>query len=212
MGDPVCSWCFAFTDTFEKIRFKFEDRVDFSYLMGGLVIDRKICLDTRFKSRLQKNWKEVYTKTGKAIPAIDKLSSSPEIPYCSDPPCVGFTSVKLIDNSLAYPFYKKVHLSFYSNLLDISSPSILCRIASGLGVNESLFMEKYRDTSTKQLMYEGFKKVQRLGVQAFPALVLVDETGAFVLNQGFREYFVLNAQIESWVEGKTTADRMLPVL
>lgn len=212
VGDPVCSWCYAFTDTFEKIREDFKEEVNFSYFMGGLIIDRELTLDKRVKKLLKQNWKEVEAKTGKHIKASSKIDDAEEIPYISDPAILGFLVMRAVDQDLAYKFYKKVHNSFYTDLNDIADKKILCEIAQSLGIEKQFFMDKISDNSLKELLYADKEKIEDLGVQAFPALVLKDESGTSVLNQGFKNYQLLKPQIESWLNGKFSADSILPVL
>lgn len=212
VGDPVCAWCFAFTDIFEKIRNQFKDQVDFSYIMGGLVIDKEICLDEKLKNILKKNWKQIETKTGKYIEACDIIDEAKKIPYKSDPACIGFACVKSVDEEMAYTFYKNLHKSFYEGLTDISTTENLCNLAVNSGMDESDFMDRFSKEKFKEIAFDDMAKARQLGVQAFPALVLMDESGTSVLNQGFKNYSLLKMQIEAWLSGETRAKNMLPVL
>ncbi|SMD05672.1 putative protein-disulfide isomerase [Desulfocicer vacuolatum DSM 3385] len=212
VGDPVCSWCYAFTETFEMIKKEFWGKVGFSYYMGGLVINRDVKINAAMKRLLKKNWKEVESKTGKYIKAFEKIDDAREMPYISDPACRAFMCVKSIDEELAYSFYKRVHKAFYEELKDIAHETTLCDIACEVGIEASFFIEKFRHKDTEDQVYKGMDKVADLGVRAFPALVAMDESGAKVLNQGTRACAPLMAQIQSWVRGDMSAGEMLPVL
>ncbi|MFO7883322.1 MAG: DsbA family protein [Desulfobacteraceae bacterium] len=212
VGDPVCSWCYAFTDTFERIKTEFLGKIEFSYYMGGLVIDRDIKINAAMKKLLKKNWKEVEVKTGKRIKACEKIDGVHPMPYISDPACRAFMCIKSIDEELAYGFYKLVHQRFYEELKDISDENNLCDIAGELGIDKSFFIEKFRHKSAQEQVYKAMDKVKALGVRAFPALVAVDESGKTVLNQGIKPYSQLRDQISAWVDGDISADKMLPVL
>jgi len=212
VGDPVCSWCYAFTDTFERIKTEFFGKIDFSYYMGGLVINRDLRINAAMKKLLKKNWKEVENKTGKHINACEKIDGIPPIPYKSDPACRAFMCIKSMDEELAYAFYKGVHHNFYEDLKDISDENNLCDIAGKLGIDKSFFIERFRDKSAEEQVYKAMDKVKALGVRAFPALVAVDESGKTVLNQGIKPYSHLRDQIKAWIKGEISADKMQPVL
>lgn len=212
VGDPVCSWCYAFTDSFEKIKQEFKEKVTFSYLMGGLVIDRDIKIDSSMKQLLKKNWREVHTKTGKYIKASEIIDSIGEIPYISDEACKGFVCAKKFGQEKAYSFYKNVHKSFYTNLTDISDIDNLCEIAQSIGIEKDKFLELFNSHQTKEQVYADIKKAKDLGVRAFPALVAIDESGNKVINQGVKSYDLIRLQIESWIRGEIAAGDMFPVI
>jgi putative protein-disulfide isomerase len=212
VGDPVCSWCYAFTDIFEEIKKEFSKDLSFSYIMGGLVFEREIVLDRALKKLLKKNWKEVELKTGKHIKASVNIEEAKEMPYISDPGCIGFQAVKQIDEELSYNFYKNMHKAFYEDLENIFEFETLLKIAVKTGVEEKYFSSKFNDPQTKELAVKDIEKAKLLGVRAFPSLVLQDDSGAKVLNQGFKKYSLLKVQIESWLEGKVCAGDILPVL
>ncbi|MDY0132956.1 MAG: DsbA family protein [Desulforegulaceae bacterium] len=212
VGDPVCSWCYAFTDIFEEIKKEFSKDLSFSYLMGGLVFEREIVLDRALKRLLKKNWKEVETKTGKHIKASVNIEEARETPYISDPGCIGFQAIKLQDEELAYKFYKNMHIAFYEKLENIFEFETLLKLAVEIGIDKNYFSSKFNDPVTKELAVKDIEKAKELGVRAFPSLVLQDESGTKVLNQGFRKYSLLKVQIESWLQGKLSAGDILPVL
>ncbi|PID78016.1 MAG: hypothetical protein CSB21_02695 [Deltaproteobacteria bacterium] len=212
IGDPVCSWCYAFTDTFEKIKKKFDNQINFSYLMGGLVINRDIKIDRVMKRILKKNWEKVETKTGKYIKAIEKIDCIEEIPYTSEPACKAFISIKSINQEKAYSFYKLIHRDFYENLNDISTEEVLCENALKAGITKDIFLKNFKDKKTEQKMHEDIKKAKDLGVKAFPALVAIEGSKSRVLNQGFKNYNLLEKQIKSWIDNKISVGDMLPVL
>ncbi|MGE4520059.1 MAG: DsbA family protein, partial [Desulfobacteraceae bacterium] len=212
VGDHVCSCCYAFTDIFEEIKKEFSKDLRFSYIMGGLVFEREIVLDRALKKLLKKNWKEVETKTGKHIKASVNIEDAKEMPYISDPGCIGFQAVKQIDEELSYNFYKNMHKAFYEDLENIFEFETLLKIAVKTGVDEKYFSSKFNDPQTKELAVKDIEKAKLLGVRAFPSLVLQDDSGAKVLNQGFKKFSLLKVQIESWLEGKVCAGDILPVL
>jgi putative protein-disulfide isomerase len=180
--------------------------------MGGLVFEREIVLDRALKKLLKKNWKEVETKTGKHIKASVNIEDAKEMPYISDPGCIGFQAVKQIDEELSYNFYKNMHKAFYEDLENIFEFETLLKIAVKTGVDEKYFSSKFNDPQTKELAVKDIEKAKLLGVRAFPSLVLQDDSGAKVLNQGFKKFSLLKVQIESWLEGKVCAGDILPVL
>ena len=36
--DPMCSWCYAFSDTFEKLKEKLDSNIKIEYIPGGLAV------------------------------------------------------------------------------------------------------------------------------------------------------------------------------
>lgn len=200
-GDPLCAWCFGFTGVYSSIQKKFQDSVTFSYLMGGLKVGSSIPITAQIKDRLKDGWTTVAQRTGQTI-AVERIDELPEGDYSSEAPCRAVVAVRSLDHDLGFAYYKSIHRAFYLDMKNINDLECLCELAENLGVDESTFFERYRSEDVKEDTFKDFDQSKKAGVLGLPALILKDENGSRVLNQGFKPLAPLSEAIEGWLNGK----------
>jgi putative protein-disulfide isomerase len=199
-GDPLCAWCFGFTDIFTSIQETFRNSIRFSYVMGGLKVGSSIPICAKIKERIQANWATVVHRTGQAI-AVDKIEALPEGDYNSEPPCRAVVTVRTLDHDLGFAYYKAVHRAFYLDMKNISDPICLCELARDMGIADTIFFDLFHSDSVREATLRDFERSKKAGVLGLPALILKDGTGVRVLNQGFKPLAQLEEAIQSWVDG-----------
>lgn len=200
-GDPLCAWCFGFTDIFTHIQETFRDSVGFSMIMGGLRVDSSFMIDESTKIRMHQNLVTVSKRTGQAF-SVDRLHELPDGKYNSEPPCRAVITVRTLDPGCEFAYYKALHRAFYLDMKNIMTTGCLCGEAEKLGIDSKEFMTAFESREIREKTRQDFELSQRLGVLGYPALVLKDETGQQVLNQGYKPLDQLTRAIESWLDGK----------
>lgn len=201
-GDPLCGWCYGFSEIFETIKSRYSNRIRFSYLMGGLKVNHSVTIDSTTKPLVYDNWKSITKHTGSGI-SVDMISELPEGRYNSEPPCRAVVSVGMLDNSLMYSYYTAVHHAFYREMKNITDTECLCRLASEFGIKENTFMTVFNSDAARMETKKGFSLTKELGVLAFPALVLKNGTTTTVLNQGYKPLDMIDSGIRGWLNGNT---------
>ena len=200
VGDPLCGWCFGFTEIFEKIIEKYKNTFNISIVMGGLKVKDSIMVNSKTKGFIVKNWNNVMTTTGQEF-AVDLIDSLPEGEYNSEPLCRAVVTVKKLKPACAVPYYKALHKAMYLEGKKINDPELLCEIATKFGVLDTVFNTKFASEEIKAETQKEFDYAKNVGVLGFPAFVLVDETGSFVLNQGYKPLQNIELGIENWING-----------
>lgn len=200
-GDPLCAWCFGFTEIFEKIINRYSDRISFSIIMGGLRVENSVMIDESVKESLHKNWTSVSKKTGQEI-STERISELPEGRYNSEPPCRAVVTVRSLKPQAVFSYYKKIHRAFYIDMQNINDPNLLYELASEAGISKKDFLSLYDSDEIISETQNDFLTSEASGVLGFPALVLEDDTGKVVLNQGYKPLDTIINGIDSWLEGK----------
>lgn len=203
VGDPLCGWCFGFTTIFEHIAETYGDIFNISIIMGGLKVKNSISITKEIKEFISQNWSTVMNRTGQHF-AIDLVSELPDGDYNSEPPCRAVVTVRHLKPEAALPYYKAVHTAMYMNAKNINDPELLCELAVQTGISETDFYTYYYSDEMKTETKKDFDFSEKSGVLGFPAFVLVDETGPFVLNQGYKSLNDIERGIEGWLRGEKT--------
>ncbi len=201
VGDPLCGWCFGFTKIFEKIIKKYNESFNISIIMGGLKVEDSIHINKEAKDFIYKNWVNVMNKTGQEF-AVDLIAQLPDGEYNSEPPCRAVVTVKALKPEYAIPYYKSLHTAMYLHAKNITNPELLCELAVQAGISKNNFNKHYYSEKIKIETQKNFNFSRATGVLGFPAFVLIDETGSFVLNQGYKSLDEIEKGIEGWIRGE----------
>lgn len=200
-GDPLCAWCFGFTDIYSLIRENYKEKVRFSMVMGGLRVESSIKVDSTVKTLIQRNLITVSQRTGQTF-STDKINDLPDGEYNSEPPCRAVVTVRLIDPELEFPYYKALHYAFYRDMKNITDPVCMCAEAKKLGISPSAFHGVFESDETREMTRKDFDLSRKAGVLGYPALILKDKDGLKVLNQGYKPLEHLTKAIDGWLEGR----------
>lgn len=203
VGDPLCGWCFGFTDVFEKVMKKYNNSLNFSIVMGGLKVEDSIHINETIKDLIYQNWVGVMNKTGQTF-AVDLIASLPEGYYNSEPPCRAVVTVKHLKPESAISYYKSLHKAMYLQAKNNTSPDLLSELAVRAGISKNDFNTHFYSDEIKTKTQKEFEFSKKSGVLGFPAFILIDETGSFVLNQGYKPFKEIEKGIESWLKGEKT--------
>ena len=57
--DPMCSWCWAFKPTWDKVIEALLDQVEVDYLLGGLAPDSNKPMPIKTREDVKGNWKRI---------------------------------------------------------------------------------------------------------------------------------------------------------
>ena len=75
IGDPMCSWCYGFSNELSFIVEEYEDTVEFEMIMGGLrPYNTETMID--LKDFLSHHWEDVAKASGKKFSRAKRLVTS----------------------------------------------------------------------------------------------------------------------------------------
>ena len=211
VGDPMCAWCFGFAPVLDALMTKFKGEIPFRFIMGGLRVDNRTPITGELKPMLLKNWAGVTRTTDQPING-HLLADVPDFLYDSGPASRAFVAVRTLDETLALPYYKALHHAFYMEMRDITDPLILRELATGVGIDASLFSPLMDAQSTHEETRADFELAITYNAQAFPALVLKEGKRASILNQGYKPLSALSWVIDEWAAGTLPTSEITPAL
>lgn len=211
VGDPMCAWCFGFAPVLDSLIEQFESTLSFRFIMGGLRVENPIPITEALKPKLLENWRGVTKTTGQPING-HLLSDVPEFLYDSGPSSRAFVAVRHLDETLALPYYQKLHHAFYMEMRDITTWEVLCELAEGVGVDRSAFSDLFHAESIRRETEADFELAVAYNAQAFPALVLREGRTASVLNQGYKPLAGLSDILSHWATDRIATSDISPAL
>ncbi len=182
-GDPMCSWCYGFSNEVSEIKNSFPD-IPFEMVMGGL---RPYGTETMasLKGFLKEHWEEIGHLTGQKF-SYDILEQ-PEFIYDTEPACRAVVVMRMIAPEKELPFFKAVQKLFYSQNKDPKQLESYSDLLKEFGIDKEEFGLKWNADEFKQKTKADFQLSQEMGVRGFPSMVLKAGEQYYLLSNGYQK-------------------------
>lgn len=199
IGDPMCSWCYGFTNAIQGLRAKFKERARFTLVMGGLRPDGTHVADINYTTFLRGHWQEVSERTGQPFP-FGILDSTGWI-YDTEKACRAVVAMRLLKPEVEWEYFAAAQKGFYHHNHNPNDPASFARIAEGFGVAHDDFLDAYRGDASIAGTQDDFGRAREIGVSSFPTVLVRDARGLAALTMGYRPLDVLEGPLAGWLEG-----------
>lgn len=191
VGDPMCSWCYGFTEELAPFREALKG-VPFSMIMGGLR-DGDVFDEVKLKNHLG-YWQAVHEATG--LPFNDAALSQEGFNYTTEPACRAVVSVRALDATKEYNAYAALQKAFYAEGRDITQTDVIADVVASVGVDKTLFLEMFQSETMHKATAADKQKARTYGVSSFPTLIIIDKQGHMSQIRGYKKFEALMALVK----------------
>ena len=198
IADPMCSWCWGFSPVLEEIRRRYQDRVRFQLMLGGLRPGNTERFDESRRSYILQHWHAVEERTGQ--PFNFDFQMGPTFTYDTEPASRATVAIRTLMPGKEWGFLKCVHEAFYVQNADVTKPDILEEVAMKLQMDISHFRDVFHDSKTKQLVWDEFDQARQLGVDSFPTLLGRYGESVSMLMHGYQDVSPLVSSIDNLID------------
>jgi len=182
-GDPMCSWCYGFSDEIIELKDALPE-LKFTVVLGGLRPNgtEKI---TDLADFLKEHWEEIGEMTGQKF-KYDILKDKDFI-YNTEPACRAVVAVRKLKPEKELAFFKAIQKSFYADNVNTTKEESFIKPANDIGISEEDFSETFNDPNIINETINDFIYAQNLGVTGFPSIVLKKGEEMFLISSGYKK-------------------------
>ena len=169
--DPLCSWCWAFKPTLDKVKETLLGQVKVNYLLGGLAPDNNQPMPIETREYVKGNWKRIQGM----IPDIRfnyDFWTSCEPKRSTYPACRAVICAKPqhpdFENLMIYGIQK----SYYLEAQNPSNDDVLINIAESLGLDTDKFKIDLKSSQVNEILLNEIKLARSMGINSMPSLAL----------------------------------------
>jgi len=179
--DPMCSWCWAFKPTWQKVLKELPSHINVNYLLGGLAPDSDLPMPLETQKYVQDNW----IKIQKVVPGTEfnydfwTLNEPRRSTYLS---CRAVIAAKKQHPDFEVLMTEEIQKAYYLKALNPSNEDTLINIAQDIGLNEDLFKEDLKSSEVNDLLLNQIHTTKTMPINGFPSLVLVKENNLEKIN------------------------------
>lgn len=198
-GDPMCSWCYGFSEELNEALNILGDDVDFELVMGGLRPYNTETM-TELKEFLTDHWNEVNSRTGQKF-SYDILEEN-EMKYDTEPACRAVVTMREMHPELVYDYFKGAQHAFYFQNKNPNLASTFVDLAAKQGVDKEAFRQKYESDEMKAAVRQDFTLAAEIGATSFPTLILKKDETYYLISRGYGMAEVVVKSVRKVLEGE----------
>lgn len=197
IADPMCSWCYGFGPELSALLAR-HPGMQADLVMGGLRAYNTNVMDAAMKDTLRGHWEHVSQASGQ--PFSQALFARDDFVYNTEPACRAVVVARSQASELALGLMRAIQTAFYRDGRDVTRGEVLADIAAETGLQRDLFIAAWNSQEAQDAARADFLSAQRLGVQGFPALAMVDNSRLYLIANGYTKTDILEERL-----GKITA-------
>ena len=166
--DPMCSWCWGFRQSWDKLRAALPAAIQVVNVVGGLAPDSDQPMSIEQQRTIAGYWADVSERTGADFNFDFWDKCKPR--RSTYPACRAVLAACRQDAE--QEMIEAIQHAYYQRAMNPSDSSTLIAIACELHLDQRRFTHDLTSIEINEELEENFKLRQYLGVRAFPSLVL----------------------------------------
>jgi len=195
--DPMCGWCFGFSEVIKKVALENDETFYFDILSGGMVVGEREGPIGDFADYILGAYPRLEQLTGAKFgkPYLDQLKTK-SIYSSSVIPSIAIEVCKELNLTQAIPFASALQAAYYVEGLDLREDSVYINLAKQFGFDAEQFLNLLKSEEMKTRAFNSFKHVNALGVSGFPAVLAIKNGKWYSLTSGYSDYESLKSALE----------------
>ena len=167
----MCSWCWAFKPTWDRVKEELLGQVKVNYLLGGLAPESNQPMPIETRKYVKGNWKRIQEMIPDTRFNYDFWTSC-EPRRSTYPACRAVICAKQqhpdFENLMIYGIQK----SYYLEAQNPSNDDVLINIAESLGLDTDKFRIDLKSSQVNEILLDEIKLTRSMDINSMPSLAL----------------------------------------
>ena len=167
----MCSWCWAYKPTWQKILTKLPQSLNVEYLLGGLAPDNDNPMSPETRNFVMDNWRRVQDK----VPATEfnyefwRLNRPKRSTYIA---CRAVISARIQNPKFERAMIDAIQYAYYLKAQNPSEETVLFDLAENIGLNIQAFKKDLNSLRVNNSLLKEIEFSRLMPISGFPSLVL----------------------------------------
>ena len=167
----MCSWCWAFKPTWDKVKEALLGQVEVDYLLGGLAPDSNEPMPIETREYVKGNWKRIQEMNPDTRFNYDFWTSC-EPKRSTYPACRAVICAKQQHPDFEKLMIYGIQRSYYLEAQNPSNDDVLINIAESLGLDTDKFRIDLKSSQINEILLDEIKLTRSMNINSMPSLVL----------------------------------------
>lgn len=185
--DPMCSWCYAFSQSWTALQRDLPGNIEVVCLVGGLAPDTMQPMSLETQQMVQQAWRRIE----QSVPGVHFNWEfwSRNTPIRSTyPACRAVLAAKKQHVDAEGEMIKAIQAAYYRQAKNPSLPKTLQACAQTIGLDEAIFSRDLVSVETQLQLQQDIQSARQMDVYSYPSLRLEYKGKVFPIAVDYREY------------------------
>ncbi|PKN14866.1 MAG: DsbA family protein [Deltaproteobacteria bacterium HGW-Deltaproteobacteria-24] len=197
--DPMCSWCYAFKPSLEKLKKHLNSNVEIVNVVGGLAAHSDEIMPQEMQEKIENIWYEIEEVTGTKF-NHDFWKKC--LPRRSTYLACEATILARYENK-EDEMIEAIQEAYYQKALNPSDASTLINLAKQIGMDEKKFEEDLKSQKIEDDLQNELNFRRSLHVKTFPSLILKYKKELYPINIKYNDHEAMLNQINNITENSS---------
>ncbi len=198
--DPMCSWCWAFRPTWQRLRAQLPADLQVRRIVGGLAADSGAPMEPGMRANLESIWQMIQTRVPGTPFNFDFWTQcSPRRSTYNA--CRAVLAAKQLDPTAEERMILAIQEAYYLNARNPSDLSTLVQIAHELGMDSDAFATALSGPDIEARLQAEIGFARGAPINGFPSLLLQTPTGLHAIDLDYLDATPMRLQIEAALVG-----------
>lgn len=194
--DPMCSWCWGFEATREKLFAALDSRIQIRRLVGGLAPDSEQPMPEPMRNMLQQTWQRIaLTIPGTRFNFEFWEKCQPR--RSTYPANRAVIAARAQGEAFDPLMTARIQRAYYLEARNPSDNSTLVDLAADIGLEREHFAQALVAPVTQQLLISEIQHSRALGIDSFPSLAVEKSGRLHHIGLSYTDPQAMLSQIES---------------
>lgn len=194
--DPLCGWCFGFSNTILQFYKKLNTEYEFVAIPGGMITGSRVGPASQSKGYIIDVIPRLESLTGVKFGAgYFKMLDSNTI-FDSEPPSRALHTFRSFQFEKAIEYVHTMQHAHFVDGRDYNDLSLYPELAEPFGISPQDFTERFHDERIAQNVQMEFAWARESGVQGYPTVVLRSGQKYYMLAHGYAPIDSLEASLQ----------------
>jgi putative protein-disulfide isomerase len=168
--DPMCSWCWGYAPTWNRLQQELAPHVDIIYRLGGLAQDCDEIMSDEMQNFLQQTWRNISGQLGTAFNFDFWRDCQPR--RSTFPACRAALIARASNKEQS--MLTAIQHAYYLQAKNPSDIDTLHQLAIEIGLDGNDFLQQMNSQQLDKALKKEIIQMSTMPINGFPALVLVN--------------------------------------
>lgn len=193
--DPMCSWCWGYKPTWQKLEAALVNILPIEYRVGGLAADSDQPMGTDMQLQLQGIWQKISSQLGTEFNFNFWRECQPR--RSTYPSCRAALIARGFNKEPQ--MIAAIQQAYYLQAQNPSDEDVLIKLSEKIGLDASLFAQHLHSNELKRRFDDELNYVRSLPIQGFPSLVLIKNNRAYPIAINYTDWRQTLIEIQSYL-------------
>lgn len=197
--DPMCSWCYAFTQSWTNLQETLSVDIPIISVVGGLASDTTEPMPLHTQKMVQQAWQKIE----QTVPGVSFNWNfwTHNTPYRSTyPACRAILAAKKQQQNSEEKMIRAIQTAYYQKAKNPSLPETLQECAHEIGLDKVRFSKDLTSAEIDSQLHQEIQFARSLDANSYPSLRLQHNDSLHVIAVDYRDHRTMLQQINSVVQ------------